>query len=48
MDRRYLILTLALILGAITQAKAAPCLTVTITGAQGGPQAYVPAAPANP
>ena len=33
MDQRHLILTLALILGAITQAKAAPCLTVTITGA---------------
>ena len=25
---------------AVTQAEAAPCMTVTITGSQGGPQAY--------
>ena len=36
--------TIALAAGAClmaaTQAEAAPCMTVTITGSQGGPQAY--------
>ena len=25
---------------AVSQAEAAPCMTVTVTGSQGGPQAY--------
>jgi ribonuclease Z len=41
MTRSTLIaLTGALLLLAMPAAQAAPCLTVTITGAQGGPQAY--------
>lgn len=40
MATRRLLLALALLLSAAAPAAAAPCLTVTITGAQGGPQAY--------
>jgi ribonuclease Z len=41
MSKRRLILGLAiLVFGSIAPAAAAPCMTVTITGSQGGPQAY--------
>jgi len=35
-----LLLAAAALLSVAAPAAAAPCLTVTITGAQGGPQAY--------
>jgi len=34
------LMTLAMIFGMTAVSQAAPCLTVTVTGAQGGPQAY--------
>lgn len=41
MHRLQLTVALAeLVLGVATPAAASPCMTVTITGAQGGPQAY--------
>ena len=40
MTARRSLLALAALLSAATPAAAAPCLTVTVTGAQGGPQAY--------
>jgi len=40
MNRYILLALIALACSAAVPAEAAPCLTVTITGAQGGPQAY--------
>src|SRR6186997_3288573 len=40
MTTRCLLLAAAALLSVAAPAAAAPCLTVTITGAQGGPQAY--------
>src|ERR1041384_7199499 len=38
--RHRLLAIAAFLAGSAGPAEAAPCLTVTITGAQGGPQAY--------
>lgn len=40
MDIRIAAAAAALGLAALSPAQAAPCMTITITGAQGGPQAY--------